>query len=84
MAYEFYKKANIPEKSYARALCAVTLMGYEKTANAILKDKVNPESVDYYLEEWNDFFNFGGDGKRNTNAPLIIDIHNKLKAIKNE
>ena len=75
---------NIPEKSYARALCAVTLMGYEKTANAILKDKVNPENVDYYLEEWNDFFNFGGDGKRNTNAPLIIDIHNKLKAIKNE
>lgn len=82
MAYEFYKKANIPEKSYAKALCAVTLMGYEKTANAILKDKVNPENVDYYLEEWNDFFNFGGDGKRNTNVPLIIDIHNKLKAIK--
>lgn len=82
MAYKFYKKANIPEKSYAKALCAVTLMGYEKTANAILKDKVNPENVDYYLEEWNDFFNFGGDGKRNTNVPLIIDIHNKLKAIK--
>lgn len=82
MAYEFYKKANIPEKSYAKALCAVVLMGYEKTANAILKDKVNPENVDYYLEEWNDFFNFGGDGKRNTNVPLIIDIHNKLKAIK--
>lgn len=81
MAYEFYKKANIPEKSYAKALCAVVLMGYEKTANAILKDKVNPENVDYYLEEWNDFFNFGGDGKRNTAAPLVIDIHNKLKAI---
>ena len=83
-AYKFYEKANIPEKSYAKALCAVTLMGYEKTANAILKDKVNSENVDYYLEEWNDFFNFGGDGKRNTNVPLIIDINNKLKAIKNE
>ena len=84
MAYKFYKKANIPNKSYAKALCAVTLMGYEKTANAILTDKVSTKNVDYYLEEWNDFFNFGGDGKRNTNVPLIIDIHNKLKAIKNE
>lgn len=84
MAYEFYKKANIPAKSYSKALCAVVLMGYEKTANAILKDKVNPENVEYYLEEWNDFFNLGGDGKRNTAAPLTVDIHNKLEVIKNE
>lgn len=84
MAYEFYKKANIPAKSYPKALCAVVLMGYEKTANAILKDKVNPENVEYYLEEWNDFFNLGGDGKRNTAAPLTVDIHNKLETIKNK
>ena len=84
MAYEFYKKANIPAKSYPKALCAVVLMGYGKTANAILKDKVNPENVEYYLEEWNDFFNLGGDGKRNTAAPLTVDIHNKLETIKNK
>lgn len=84
MAYEFYKKANIPAKSYPKALCAVVLMGYEKTANAILKDKVNPENVEYYLEEWTDFFNLGGDGKRNTAAPLTVDIHNKLETIKNK
>lgn len=82
MAYEFYQKANIPDESYAKALCAVALMGYEKTANAILDDKVNDKNVEYYLEEWNDFFNFGGDGKRDTTAPLVIDIHNKLKVIK--
>ncbi len=82
MAYEFYQKANIPDESYAKALCALALMGYEKTANAILNDKVNAKNVEYYLEEWNDFFNFGGDGKRDTAAPLVIDIHNKLKVIK--
>ena len=82
MAYEFYKKANIPEKSYAKALCAVTLMGYEKTANAILKDKVSKKNIDEYLEEWNDFFTFGGNGKRDTSAPLIVDIHNKLLNLK--
>lgn len=82
MAYEFYQKANIPDESYAKALCAVTLMGYEKTANAILNDKVNAKNVEYYLEEWNDFFNFGGDGKRDTAAPLVIDIHNKLLNLK--
>ena len=82
MAYEFYQKANIPDESYAKALCAVVLMGYEKTANAILDDKVNAKNVEYYLEEWNDFFNFGGDGKRDTAAPLVIDIHNKLLNLK--
>lgn len=82
MAYEFYQKANIPNESYAKALCAVVLMGYEKTANAILDDKVNAKNVEYYLEEWNDFFNFGGDGKRDTAAPLVIDIHNKLLNLK--
>ena len=82
MAYEFYKKANIPDESYPKALCAVVLMGYEKTANAILKDKVNTKNVEYYLEEWNDFFNFGGDGKRDTAAPLVIDIYNKLLNLK--
>ena len=82
MAYEFYQKANIPNESYAKALCAVVLMGYEKTANALFDDKVNAKNVEYYLEEWNDFFNFGGDGKRDTAAPLVIDIYNKLLNLK--
>ena len=83
MAYEFYKKANIPEKSYPKALCAVALMGYEKTANANLKDKVSKENIDEYLEEWNDFFNYGGDGKRDKSVKFIKDMQNKLLTIKN-
>ena len=41
MALEFYKKSSIPSKSYFKALGAVTIMGYEKTALAIIKDRIN-------------------------------------------
>lgn len=83
LAYEFYKKAQINDMAYPKTLCAVTLMGYEQTANTILKDKVNTGNVNIYLDEWHDFFTNGGDGKRNSTAPLIIDIHSKLLEIKN-
>ena len=55
MALEFYKISKIPEKSYYKALGAVALMDYRKTAQAILKDKVNKDNIDFYLSEWNDF-----------------------------
>ena len=58
-------------------------MGYEKTAHAILKDKVSKENIDEYLEDWNDFFNYGGDGKRDTSVKFIKDMQNKLLKIKN-
>lgn len=64
MALEFYKKSNIPEKSYYKAMGAVALMNYKNTALTILKDKVNKDNIDEVLEEWNDFINNGGDRNR--------------------
>lgn len=83
MALEFYKKSNIPEKSYYKALGAVSLMNYKKTALAILKDKVNKDNVDIVLEEWNDFIQHGGDGNRhnlNETIKLINESLNKIKS----
>ncbi len=83
MAMEFYKKSNIPEKSYYKALGAVALMNYKNTALAILRDKVNKNNIDIVLEEWNDFIQNGGDGNRlNTNETIRL-IDESLNDIKN-
>lgn len=55
MALELYKKSNIPEIAYYKALAAVCVMGYEKTALQIFKDKVNKDNIKIVLNEWNDF-----------------------------
>ena len=83
MALDFYKKSNIPNKSYFKALGAVTIMGYEKTALAIIKDKINSENIDIVLEEWNDFINNGGDGNRIDSNKLVNKINTILMNIKN-
>lgn len=82
MALEFYEKSKIPEQAFPKALSAVSIMGYQKTALAILKDKVNKNNVDYYLEEWNDFIDNGGNGDRKEKNKLIINIYNQLNKIK--
>ena len=83
MALEFYKKSSIPSKSYFKALEAVTIMGYEKTALAIIKDRINSENIGVVLEEWNDFIINGGDGNRIGSNTLVNKIHNILLNIKN-
>lgn len=54
-ALEFYKISTIPEATYYKAMGAVAIMGYDKTAKQILKDKVNKNNVEEVLEEWNNF-----------------------------
>ena len=83
MAMEFYKKSNIPEKSYYKALGAVALMNYKNTALAILRDKVNKNNIDIVLEEWNDFIQNGGDGNRINKNETIGLIDGSLNDIKN-
>ena len=82
MALDFYKKSNIPEKSYYKALGAVSLMNYKNTALTIFKDKINNNTIDIALEEWNDFINNGGDGNRldsNETVVLIAKMLNEFK-----
>lgn len=82
MALEFYKKSQIPATAYPKTLAVVSIMGYKKTANAILKDKVNKNNIDYYIDEWNDFINNGGDKKRKNSNNLVNEIYQKLEQIK--
>lgn len=83
LAFHFYQISNIPEKSYYKALGAVAVMNYEKTAMQIIQDKVNKDNIDLVLEEWNNFIDHGKQEDRMNVNDLISKIENKLYDIKN-
>ena len=83
LALHYYKISNIPEKSYYKALGVVSIMNYRKTAFAILNDKVNKNNIDEVLDEWNYFIFHDGKGDRKDINPLVKEIEEKIKNIKN-
>lgn len=84
LAFHFYEVSNIPEKSYYKVLGVVAIMGYIKTAYAILRDKVNKNNIDEVLEEWNDFIYHKGKDDRKDITGLVSEIDEKLNKIKSE
>lgn len=55
MALDLYKKSDLPEKSYYKAMAGCAVRGYLKTVERIIKDKVNKDNIDLVLSEVNDF-----------------------------
>lgn len=82
LALHFYNISNIPEKSYYKALGGVAIMDYEKTARAILRDKVNENNIDEVLEEWNDFISHGNKNDRKNVNNLVKEIEDYLYKVK--
>lgn len=83
LALHYYEISNIPEKSYYKALGAVAVMNYKKTALKILKDKVNKNNINEVLEEWNEFIDHDGKNDRkdsNETVKLIERILLEIKA----
>ena len=78
LALHFYKISNIPEKSYYKALGAVSIMNYKNTAYAILRDKVNKDNINIVLEEWNDFISHGNKNDRKNLNGLVKEIDELL------
>lgn len=81
LAFHFYEISDIPEKSYYKALGVVAIMNYEKTAKAILKDKVNKDNIEVVLEEWNNFIEHGGKNDRKHLTALVKEIDDELNKI---
>lgn len=84
LALHFYKISKIPEKSYYKALGVVSIMNYQKTAYAILKDKVNKNNIDNVLEEWNDFVSHGDKNDRKDVNNLVNEVEKYLYEIKSD
>ena len=82
LALYFYKISQIPEKSYYKALAAVSVMNYKKTAHLIFKDKVNKDNINEVLEEWNDFISHGGKNDRKDLNGLVKEIDDLLNEMR--
>ena len=76
MALEFYKKSTIPEDAYPKALGGISIMGFSKTANEIVQDKVNENNIKYFLSEWLDFTE--RPERKNCNN-TVVEIDKKLR-----
>ncbi len=55
MANELYKKSQLPELSYYKALAGCAVRGYKNTCLAIINDRVNEDNIDLVLSEIDDF-----------------------------
>lgn len=82
MALHFYEMSTIPEFAYYKALGAVSIMNYKKTALAIFNDKINKDNIDIVMEEWNDFINSKEQRKNSTET--VVMIKNMLLKMKNK
>ncbi len=82
LALHFYQIAKIPENAYYKALGAVSIMNYPKTAFAIIKDKVSLTNIDTILAEWNDFIYHHGKADRVNSTKLVKIVTQKLNDIK--
>lgn len=82
LALYFYKISQIPEKSYYKALAAVSVMNYKKTAHLILQDKVNKDNINEVLEEWNNFISHGGKNDRKDLNGLVKEIDDLLNEMR--
>ena len=82
LALHFYEISEIPEKSYYKALGAVAVMNYKKTALKILKDKVNKNNINEVLEEWNEFIDHDGKNDRKDSNETVKLIERMLLEIK--
>jgi Adenylate kinase and related kinases len=79
MAMNFYKKSTIPDVAYYKALGGCAVMGYDKTAKQMFRDKVSYLNIDMVLDEWNDFIHRNDRYKCND---TVIFIDEALKEIK--
>ena len=82
LALHFYQISEIPEKSYYKALGAVAVMNYKKTALKILKDKVNKNNINEVLKEWNEFIDHDGKNDRKDSNETVKLIERMLLEIK--
>ena len=89
MAMELYKKSNLPEKSYFKAMAGCCVRGYINTAKQIFKDKINKNNIDLEISELEDFCK-PRDGRKvikedfsKCNGSYVTELYEMLKKLKN-
>jgi len=75
LALELYKSSNLPWKSYFQILAYISTQNFEKTCNAILKDKLNKENAKEALDIFDNYL----QKKVNPMPGLYEEILEKIK-----
>lgn len=68
IAMDLYKKSNLPEKSYFKALAGCAIRGHINTCKELIKDRINKDNIKLCLNEIEDFIkpeNSNGNGNSN-------------------
>lgn len=76
---DLYKKSNIPEKTYHDVLAILAIRKFEKVCEELIKDKVNEDTIDEFLD---DYIAFGENDINDNNYGLYEKYKNKLLEIK--
>ena len=76
-----YKKSNIPEKTYHDVLAILAIRGFEKVCMQLIKDRVNKDTIDEFL---NGYIDFGKNDIKDNNFGLYEKYKDKLIEIKRE
>jgi hypothetical protein len=83
LAYYFYKKADLPEKSFYKSMAGCAVRGYKNTTMQIIKDRVNKNNIDLVISEFEDFVKPGYYWDKKGNEELVNEVHKLLEDIKN-
>lgn len=83
LAMDFYKKSNLPEKSYFKSMAGCAVRGYKNTTMQIIKDKVNKDNINLVISEFEDFVKPGYYWDKHGNDDFIKKVRDHLDEIKN-
>ena len=56
LALELYYKSKFPERTYYKALAGVVIRSLTRTADQIIRDKINKDNIDEAISEYEDFY----------------------------
>lgn len=83
IAMNFYKKADLPEKSFYKSFAGCAVRGYKNTTMQIIKDKVNENNIDLAISEFEDFVKPGYYWDKKGNEEFVLEVRKYLENIKN-
>ncbi|HOP65775.1 MAG TPA: hypothetical protein PLX66_01985 [Bacilli bacterium] len=84
LAMYFYKKSNLPEKSYYKSFAGCAVRGYKNTTMSIINDKVNNENIDLAISEFEDFVKPGYYWDKKGDEDFVNSIREYLNNIKDK
>ncbi|MBE6161299.1 MAG: hypothetical protein E7158_03675 [Firmicutes bacterium] len=79
LVLDLYNRSNLPEKTYHDVLAILAIRGFTKAADKLIKDKINDDNLDIYIDDYIAFENDINDGVYG----LYYEYKEKLLNMKN-